>query len=354
MSRPLVFIGSSKEGKEVAQKIRTQLKEDAEVTIWDEGPFGLSKGTLEELVRALSTFDFAILVLTPDDMIESREQSSQAPRDNVLFECGLFMGHLGRSRTFIVYDIDSPVKIPSDLAGVKFATYRGNRKDGNLLAAVGEAADEIRDIIKAFTKPSVPDRTLQTEYQFGQNHYQEDLQLWIHANRSISGVRNLLEDSGKQTSFAVKGYSGDGYYYLEYHREDGSGGGAILLRHISAGRQLGLLIAPNWETGVLRCYTNKWLPRGDTAAYDPRWLEKIGEVDEQGIVSRDAGDLERAGAHIANYMDHHKFSMVSFERIRKSINSNYSDEFLMKIIDRYPNRFRRTTLKGDRPGVGKF
>jgi len=48
----------------------------------------------------------------------------------------------------VVHDLDRPVKVPSDLAGVSHAVYRGNRKDGNLLAAVGEACDPIRETIK--------------------------------------------------------------------------------------------------------------------------------------------------------------------------------------------------------------
>ena len=148
MSRPSMFIGSSSKGKTIAQHVRTQITDDAEVTIWNEGPFGLGQGTLESLIEALDQFDFAVLVLTPDDMVESGENMMQSPRDNVLFECGLFMGRLGRERTFIIYDADEPLKIPSDLAGVTHARYRGKRKDRNLLAAVGEACDPIRHMVR--------------------------------------------------------------------------------------------------------------------------------------------------------------------------------------------------------------
>jgi predicted nucleotide-binding protein len=75
MSRPSMFIGSSSEGKTIAQCVRSQLADDADVTIWNEGPFGLGQGTLESLVTALDQFDFAVLVLTPDDMVESRENT---------------------------------------------------------------------------------------------------------------------------------------------------------------------------------------------------------------------------------------------------------------------------------------
>ena len=47
------------------------------------------------MVYSLDRFDFAILVLTADDLVASRDVLSTAPRDNVLFELGLFMGGLG-------------------------------------------------------------------------------------------------------------------------------------------------------------------------------------------------------------------------------------------------------------------
>jgi hypothetical protein len=146
--KPTVFIGSSKEGIEVARAIRTQLHEIAEITIWNEGGvFPLGHGYLESLVNRLSGFDFAILVLSADDSIESRGETSLAPRDNVMFELGLFMGRLGRERTFAICDEAQNVKIASDLAGVSLAGYQ-SRQDGNFVAAVGVATDQIRSVIK--------------------------------------------------------------------------------------------------------------------------------------------------------------------------------------------------------------
>ena len=46
-----------------------------------------------------------MLVLTPDDWMSSRDVAAFGPRDNVIFELGLFMGHLGRSRTSIRHAI---------------------------------------------------------------------------------------------------------------------------------------------------------------------------------------------------------------------------------------------------------
>jgi hypothetical protein len=148
MTKPSIFVGSSSEGLKAAQAIEFQLHQEAEVTIWNEGFFGLSGGTLETLVNALERFDFAILVLTPDDLVMSRDVSTQCPRDNVMFELGLFMGRLGRSRTFIVCNSAENLKLPSDLAGVTIARYDGNRSDKNLIAAVGPACTLIRNAMR--------------------------------------------------------------------------------------------------------------------------------------------------------------------------------------------------------------
>ena len=144
---PAVFVGSSLEGLEVARAVQAQLHHDAEVTIWNEGAFPLGQSTLESLVNALDRFDFAILVVTPDDTVQSRETERLAPRDNMLFELGLFMGRLGRSKTFAVAGRTSQMKLPSDLAGVTIASFDPNRADRNLVAALGPATTLIRQAI---------------------------------------------------------------------------------------------------------------------------------------------------------------------------------------------------------------
>ena len=74
--------------------------------------------------------------------------TTSGPRDNALFELGLFMGHLGRERTFVVRPQGDTVKIPSDLAGVTSAPYEWPRGDGNHKAAVGPACDSVREVIR--------------------------------------------------------------------------------------------------------------------------------------------------------------------------------------------------------------
>ncbi len=142
-----IFIGSSSEGKEVAEYLQLALGGYGfEVTLWSQGVFGLARGTLDELIKASKKSDYAVLVLTPDDTITKRGVTRQTARDNVLFEMGLFMGSLGQDRIFVVHSVDDNVEIPSDLAGFTTAKFK-RRKDRDLLRAVAPAALLIRDAI---------------------------------------------------------------------------------------------------------------------------------------------------------------------------------------------------------------
>ena len=145
--RPRVFIASSVEGLPIAEAIAGDLQFLADVTIWDQGVFPLSEGTLPALDAVADQSDFAIVVLTADDRTTKRGQTYPVPRDNVLFELGFFMGRLGVDRTYMVYSRDNPPTLPSDLAGITPATF-AERADGNLAAAVGPAITQIRQAMQ--------------------------------------------------------------------------------------------------------------------------------------------------------------------------------------------------------------
>jgi hypothetical protein len=145
--RPTIFVGSSTEGYGIAQAVQVNLDGVCEVKLWTQGVFGLTKGTLESLVKVVDEFDFAVLVLTADDLTISRGAAKPAARDNVLFELGLFIGALGRDRTFIIHSRADPLALPSDLAGVSTATFEPHA-DGNLEAALGAACAKIQYAIE--------------------------------------------------------------------------------------------------------------------------------------------------------------------------------------------------------------
>lgn len=144
-----VFLGSSSEGKEVAQRLAVGLdrSEVTESTVWTHGTFRPGRHVLGSLVDVAKTVDFAVMVLSPDDLVASRDATTQAPRDNVVFELGLFMGALGPERTFMVLPEGVDLKLPSDVAGITYLRYPA-RTDNNVGAALGGVVIEIIDEIK--------------------------------------------------------------------------------------------------------------------------------------------------------------------------------------------------------------
>lgn len=169
MPKPSLFIGSSTEGLDFARAVRISLSDVAETTLWNDGVFSLGRTFIESLISALSRFDFAALVLTPDDQLVVRNDETLGPRDNIVFELGLFMGRLGRERTFIVRPVSGPLKIPSDLAGISVAAYEWPRSDANYRAALGPACDLMREAIRdlgfAPTKTDAQVRQLRREQE---------------------------------------------------------------------------------------------------------------------------------------------------------------------------------------------
>ncbi len=145
--RPVLFIGSSTESLEVARAIRSNFDhDDFVVNLWTDRVFGPSQFPITELEKQVQEADFAVLVLGTDDLVKSRNEEFDAPRDNVILELGLSIGALSHERTFMVVPRGCNIKIPSDLFGLTPLDYRlGNSDD--FISLLGPACDQLRDII---------------------------------------------------------------------------------------------------------------------------------------------------------------------------------------------------------------
>lgn len=143
--KPIVFIGSSVEMLPVGRAVQTELQYDVQVIIWNQGVFRPGKFTLEALEEQVPQSDFALLIIGTEDVVISRGKKMAAPRDNVILEAGIFIGALGRSRSFILYDRTKLTKLPTDFLGLTPLTYE---QTGVLQAAVGPPCEAVRKEIR--------------------------------------------------------------------------------------------------------------------------------------------------------------------------------------------------------------
>lgn len=149
MKKPRIFIGSSVEGLDIAYAIQENLDHNAYVTIWDQGIFNLTSNALDDLISTLKNTDLGIFVFSPDDITKIRDNKYKTTRDNVIFELGLFIGYLGKTRvSFVIPRNVQNFHLPSDLTGITPGEFNPERPDNNLRAALGPFCNKIKVIIK--------------------------------------------------------------------------------------------------------------------------------------------------------------------------------------------------------------
>ena len=127
MDKPRIFLGSSGKQEKLLQALTRGIEDIAHVDPWTTS-FNPGTTTLERLLELAHEVDFAAFVFAHDDWTSMssaaspQPESGQAsPRDNVVFEAGLFGGSLGMRRTFILHASGS--KLPSDLLGLTCIRY---------------------------------------------------------------------------------------------------------------------------------------------------------------------------------------------------------------------------------------
>jgi hypothetical protein len=141
-----VFVASSSEQIETANAVAKALHGPSlDIHVWDKDVFEFSSAYIESLEHELDRADFAIVVMTGHDAARVRGRSVNLPRDNVIFELGLFVGRLGRERSFFVVEADSRTRIASDLSGVEPVTFHaGRRGRGRAARSLGAQMARVR------------------------------------------------------------------------------------------------------------------------------------------------------------------------------------------------------------------
>ena len=123
--KPRIFLGSSGQQEKLLQALTRGLQDIADVDPWTT-VFNPGISTLDRLVELTREVDFAAFVFAQDDWTTRGASPDPAsaeasPRDNVVFEAGLFGGALGIRRTFILHA--NGAKLPTDLLGLTSIRY---------------------------------------------------------------------------------------------------------------------------------------------------------------------------------------------------------------------------------------
>jgi predicted nucleotide-binding protein with TIR-like domain len=125
--KPRIFLGSSGKQEKLLKALTRGLETVAHVEPWTTS-FNPGTTTLQRLLDLSREVDFAAFVFARDDWTtksaptsEPAESGQASPRDNVVFEAGLFGSALGMHRTFILHASGS--KLPSDLLGLTSVRY---------------------------------------------------------------------------------------------------------------------------------------------------------------------------------------------------------------------------------------
>jgi hypothetical protein len=114
-----IFIGSSTEGKDQAEKVAEILKNIPNVTplLWTSS-FHVGEITFSAIEDIAAKVSGAVFLATPDDDSVIRNKRVKIPRANVLFEYGYLTAMLRRNRVALCrYD---NVQLPSDFEGLTY------------------------------------------------------------------------------------------------------------------------------------------------------------------------------------------------------------------------------------------
>jgi hypothetical protein len=147
LMKPQIFLGSSTQQEKLLEAVARGLQEIADIQPWTTA-FTPGVSTLDRLVELSGRVDFAAFIFGLDDWTsrgtEPDGTAGQAsPRDNVVFEAGLFGGALGIRRTFILHAHGA--KLPTDLLGLTSIRYDPDTTP----AIVRQINQELRKAIEA-------------------------------------------------------------------------------------------------------------------------------------------------------------------------------------------------------------
>lgn len=195
-SRPRLFIGSSTEGLKYAKALGEHLAEHFTVKLWSDNVFQVMKSGLDALLEESTKSEFAVFVLTADDVNISRNNRASVARDNVLFELGMFLGRLGTDRVFFVAPerVGIKFKLPTDLAGITELRFVAN---GRYRQSMRTTADKILEQLEDFPlRPTASEEHQQERTEHVLRHYLTRIRRESPLDRDLGIHLFLIRGSG--------------------------------------------------------------------------------------------------------------------------------------------------------------
>lgn len=195
MIKKRLFIGSSAEQLTTLTEIIGLIGDSAECTPWTNA-FGHNENTLNALIKQTRLSDFAILLATKDDITKQRSETLTTPRDNIIFEFGLFLGAAGPDKCYLIAEEDAD--LPSDLDGITVAKFSRAPDKYNSLDKI---VDSIKEQINKLANLSELGLLASTALAIGYyNSFIKRVCEELHTNGSI-----VIEDKEvKLKSFCLK------------------------------------------------------------------------------------------------------------------------------------------------------
>jgi hypothetical protein len=154
-----VFFVSSERAAPIVARLIHQLDDLIEAVPWNSTE-GLrhSREWLDELLARAIDCDFVFVLLTRDDRKferkktgEFRDEAQLAPRPNVVFELGLFIGAFREANNCFVLSSVQPNQLPSDFHGRKVETFEEPAdlsKPDEIDLAIANAVKAFREIVE--------------------------------------------------------------------------------------------------------------------------------------------------------------------------------------------------------------
>lgn len=210
MSKPRIFLGSSGKQAKLLSAVIRGLADVADVEPWTT-TFNPGISTLDRLVELTGQVDFAAFIFAQDDWttapaVPGHDAPGQAsPRDNVVFEAGLFGGVLGMRRTFILHA--NGAKLPTDLLGLTTVRYPIDPSP----AEMRTLNQKLRKAIEAEWDPS--DSGIEGTW------WQHSLTARTADEPSVISLLRITRDAAGGLSLEGRAWQEDGMLSSRYHSE---------------------------------------------------------------------------------------------------------------------------------------